>query len=317
MRFVSYAEASSLPHVIVDGKATDHTVLTLSHWPKSGTPAALKGDTSTAIVFNYLDAPAQHVAADAVSNNHFDEDGLAGIFALLEPAIALRQRELIIDVASAGDFGVFQRREAARMAFVLQAYAERTHSPLPAAIFDRPYSDLVAELYVRLLDLFPRLLTDVNRYRSHWESEDSALTRSLAGLESGAITIEERPALDLAVIRVPEKFPACHPFAMNTRTLCTRLLVVHGRHVELQYRYEGWVQMASRRPAQRVDLDPLAEELNQQETSGGVWTFDGVQEITPKLALEKSPVTSIPADQILQRIVHHLETGAPAWNPYD
>jgi len=317
MRFVSYTEASSLPNVIVDGKATDQTVLTLSHWPKSGTPTALKGDTSTAIVFTYLETPALHVDAEAVSNNHFDEDGLAGMFALLDPAMAASHRELIIDVASAGDFGVFRRREAARMAFVLHAYAERTHSPLPAALFDRPYPDLVAELYVRLLDLFPRLLTDVDRYRPHWESEDQALTRSLAGLESGAITIEERPALDLAIVRVPEKFPPCHPFAMHTRTPCTRLLVVHGRHVELQYRYEGWVQMASRRPAMRVDLDPLADELNQQEKSGGVWTFDGVQEITPKLALEKSTATSIPVDVILERVVYHLQHGAPAWNPYD
>ena len=36
------------------GAALPDTVLTLSHWPKSGTPRALKADTSTGIVFNYL-----------------------------------------------------------------------------------------------------------------------------------------------------------------------------------------------------------------------------------------------------------------------
>jgi len=54
----------------------------------SGTPAALRADTSAEIVFNYLDAPDAHVGVDGVSNNHFDEDGLIGIFALMQPALA-------------------------------------------------------------------------------------------------------------------------------------------------------------------------------------------------------------------------------------
>ena len=67
MRFVPYRDVPSVPNVIVDGAAAPNTILTLSHWPKSGTPAPLKGDTSAAIVFNYLDSPRFHVEADAVS----------------------------------------------------------------------------------------------------------------------------------------------------------------------------------------------------------------------------------------------------------
>ena len=107
MRFVPYEALGDLSNIIVDGSANAHTVLTLSHWPASGTPAALSGDTSTAIVFNYLEAPAFHVEAAAVSNNHFDEDGLLGIFALLTPDEALKRRDLMLDVASAGDFGTY------------------------------------------------------------------------------------------------------------------------------------------------------------------------------------------------------------------
>jgi hypothetical protein len=51
----------------------------------------------------------------AVSNNHFDEDGLAGIFTMLQPTTALRHRDLVLDVTQADDFGVFVRREAARI----------------------------------------------------------------------------------------------------------------------------------------------------------------------------------------------------------
>src|SRR5262245_16709228 len=107
MQFVSYADAARQRNIIVDGAATDNTVLTLSHWPKSGTPAALKADTSAEIVFRYLDAPALHVTAEAVSNNHFDEDGLIGVYALVRPEEATRDRSILVDAARAGDFGVY------------------------------------------------------------------------------------------------------------------------------------------------------------------------------------------------------------------
>src|SRR5262249_46393667 len=46
MRFVPYPSAA-IPNIIVDGAANSHTVLTLSHWPKSGSPTELRADTST------------------------------------------------------------------------------------------------------------------------------------------------------------------------------------------------------------------------------------------------------------------------------
>ncbi len=320
MRFLPYAQIGSIPNVIVDGAGTEHTVLTLSHWPKSGTPAGLRGDTSTAIVFNYLDSPQFHVNADAVSNNHFDEDGLVGIFAMIEPAMAEQHRDLLIDVSMAGDFGVFARREAARIAFTLSAYADADASPLPKSLFALPHPDLSSELYVRLLDVLPMLLTSVDDHRSLWEGPDATLTASEALIENGTITIDERHALDLAVVRMPRELPGlaqCHPFALHSRTACTRLLLAQGRRVEVQYRYEGWVQMASRRPAPRGDLSELGDELNHEEASEGHWVFDGVDQITPRLHLEGRGEPSISPDVIVSRVEHHLRTGPPAWDPYD
>ena len=65
--------------------------------------------------------------------------------------MAQRHRDLLVDVAQAGDFGVFERRHAARIAFVLSAYADPELSPLPAPLFTRPYADVAGELYVQLL----------------------------------------------------------------------------------------------------------------------------------------------------------------------
>src|SRR5262245_20342431 len=144
-RFVPFNEATA-PNIVVDGSPNRNTVLTLSHWPKSGTPWELKADTSAEIAFKYLDNPRFHVSADVVTNNHFDQDGLVGLFALIDPITALRHRELLIDVASAGDFDVFKTRTAARIAFTLAAFGEPETSPFPASIFDLAYPELAAQL---------------------------------------------------------------------------------------------------------------------------------------------------------------------------
>ena len=162
MRYLPYAAASSEPNVIVDGTANDRTLITLSHWRRSGTPSDLMADTSTAIVFNYLDRPDLHVAADVVSNNHFDEDGLVGIYALLEPEVAACRRDLLIDVAQAGDFGVFKSRRAARIAFAISAHADPATSPFPRPLFDRPAPQVEEGLYRALLAALPRLLADID-----------------------------------------------------------------------------------------------------------------------------------------------------------
>jgi hypothetical protein len=330
MKFIPYDLAASVPNVIVDGAATQNTVLALSHWPKSGTPVELKRDTSAEIAFAYLDSPQFHVQVEAVSNNHFDEDGLVGIFALLEPETAERHRALLVDAAQAGDFGFFTRRDAARIAFTLSAFADAETSPLPKRIFNLPYAHLASELYVELLKVLPQLPARLKDFQPFWEREDAELTASETFLDKGPITIEERPELDLAIVRIPESIVSrrvhrftqprqaeCHPFAIHNRTERSRLLLLQSNRAEFQYRYEGWVQMVSRKPAPRVDLSRLANELNEEERTEGRWVFDGVDRITPKLRLEGGSATSIPPDSILDRIEYHLRIGAPAWDPYD
>ncbi|MBS1998209.1 MAG: hypothetical protein JSS86_17920, partial [Cyanobacteria bacterium SZAS LIN-2] len=115
--------------MIVDGRSNDTTVLALSHWPDSGTPEKYRADLSAQIVFNFLD---DSVAAttDVVSNNHFDEDGLVSMFSVLYPKIACQYREILVDVARAGDFGKFSSRDAARISFVLSSWSTPEFSPL-------------------------------------------------------------------------------------------------------------------------------------------------------------------------------------------
>jgi hypothetical protein len=59
------------------------------------------------------------VDADLVSNNHFDEDGLVGIFALKAPSMVEKYRDLLGDAANVGDFGIYRQRDAACIVFTI------------------------------------------------------------------------------------------------------------------------------------------------------------------------------------------------------
>ena len=82
-------------------------------------------------------------------------------------------------------------------------------------------------MYRALLDVLPRLLVDIDEYRSLWGPADAALTNTEHLFDAGRITIEEQPELDLAVVRGPSA-GEWHPMAVHTRTAATRLLLVHG-----------------------------------------------------------------------------------------
>ena len=46
MQYVPYHKLGDSPNIIVDGRSNKATVLTLSHWPNSGTPVSYKDDLS-------------------------------------------------------------------------------------------------------------------------------------------------------------------------------------------------------------------------------------------------------------------------------
>jgi hypothetical protein len=115
LRFVPYDVLGGDPNVVVDGSATEGTVLTLSHWPQSAVPPGLEADLSAEMAFAYLGRGDLHGPAAVVSNNHFHQDGLVSVFALVQPDAALARRGLLVDLAAAGDFATYRDRTAARV----------------------------------------------------------------------------------------------------------------------------------------------------------------------------------------------------------
>jgi hypothetical protein len=328
--FVAYEDLGGTPNIVVDGAGNPATEITLSHWPKSGTPGALKADSSAEIVFNYLDAPAFHVAAEAVSNNHFDEDGLVGVYTLIEPEAALAGRDLLIDTARAGDFATYRDRRAARIAFTLAAFNDPAMTPLDPGIFAKPYAEKCAALYRELLPRFREIVEETERFERYWRVEDAVLEESEAALRDGRVRLEEVPEVDLAVVTLGEgagsravhrfgqaREAACHPMAVHNATRRNRILTVQGRRYVLAYRYESWVQYITMPPLPRVDLAPFAEALSAEEPGAAAWSFEGVDALTPALTLSGAEESAIAPEAFRTRLVEFLAAAPPAWDPYD
>jgi hypothetical protein len=325
LRYIDYEASRAIPNIVVDGSPNEGTVLTLTHWPGIGQPAGLAADLSAEMAFQYVSSGGT-IDAGGVTNNHFDQDGLVSMYALIEPDRADRHRELLVDVAAAGDFATYRHRQAARASMAIATYSDPNRSPI-AADLTGSYADQCAALYERLLDQLLDLVLDSERFAELWTDEDRQLADSETALANGAITIEEHAALDLAVVDIAENEPrrsghrfaaneyvGAHPMAINNATNCFRILQVHGRSYTYTDRYESWVQYRSRRPLRRVDLRPLAEALTAADTETA-WTAQAPSTLTPQLSATHE--SSLDRATVLQHLTDHLRSAPPAWNPYD
>ena len=308
-------------NVVVDGARLPGTVLALSHWPGSGTPEALRADTSAEIVDRYLALATGGEVVGAITNNHFDEDGLFGIWMLLErPAARSPERRLAIAAARAGDFGVWSDPSAAQVAIAAMAMADRRSTPFPEvgrALARAGGRDPAGALYRAILPRTGGLLADPERYRFLWRDEWERVEADIALLDAGAATLDEEEGADLAVVRAPR---ALHPMAIHPRTARMRILsVTPDGTLVLTHRYETWVEYASRDLPRRIDLAPLAARLDRREAAPGTWLFEGVDAIMPRLFLAGATggpagpaPSSIPAEQLVAELVDLLAGRAAA-----
>lgn len=324
MKYVPYSQLNGVANIIVDGVAQADTVLTLSHWPGSGSPPEFRADTSTEMVLNYLATPGAKKAyapgVNAVSNNHFDEDGLCAVWAMLHPKLALERRDLLVDVATAGDFDTYRRPQAAKVVFTIRSYADPVNSPV-AQDLQRDDGTGSAR-YQAILPLLKHFMDDTDRYGPYWGAEWSAMLESKTAMVMGEVDLHEIPNVDLAVARAPMPL---HPMVLYNQTERLRVLTATpDGHFLLRYRYETWVQFTSRQVMPRVDLQPLLPRLQSLERENVTWTFDGIAAITPALqplGPDGLPgASSLSLDTLLDELVafYEREQGEVAlqWDPF-
>jgi hypothetical protein len=324
VKYVPYSELSGVPNIIIDGAAQEDTVLTLSHWPGSGTPSEFRADTSTEVAINYLDAPGARKQyapkVRAVSNNHFDEDGLCGVWAMLHPKKAAARRDLLVDVATAGDFNTYRRPQAAKVVFTIRSYADPEISPVHTEL--QGDDGTGSSRYRALLPLLEGFMDDTDDYAPWWNNEWSAMLKSKTAMVMGEVELREIPHVDLAVAQAPETL---HPMVLYNSTERLRVLTaLPGGYYCLRYRYETWVQFASRQLMPRVDLSPLLPRLQDLERGGAQWSFEGNSSATPALQPldpdgQPGP-SSLSLDSLLDELVGYYEreqdNPALQWNPY-
>ena len=348
--YVPVEELRDRPHVLVDGTTRPGSVLTLSHWPQSPTPGILARDLSAQIVFAFLHAAAggsgrratgrsgteirraieAGARAEAVTNDHFDEDGLVSVFAMTDPDTALRHEGVLVEVASCGDFGVVQSRRAARIAFAIGPMALDAASGASETEFaaERPGSGS-GPRYRAVLERTVELLEHPERFRRFWEEEDTAFAATLDDLRAGSVVIAEIPHVDLAVVtRVTGAGAArravaegcdggeLNRVALHSATSASRMLLFDAGRCELYLRYEGWVRYMSRRVPLRPDLGPLADLLTVAEPSGVRWAAEGVGSITTRMRPEPDGASDLEPAVISEAVVSYLRSAPPAWDPF-
>jgi hypothetical protein len=327
LRFAPSHELDDVAHVVVDGGPMPSTVLTLSHWPASPTPVDLLDDLSAQIVFHALRRPGLFEGLEVVTNSHFDQDGLASVFALVDPDTAVRHEAQLVDLARAGDFGTFVDRASIRLAFVLAAWDDDERSPLDPAVLAGPPPDRCGRLYAELVPRVPELLADVEALRRWWEHEDAHLEESLRAIDGGVVSITERPDLDLAVVTVPDgwaertttrftvgRHDAVHPAAIASRTDRMRLAIVQSGRPRVECRYETWVRYRSRPLTPRPDLRLIAEHLHRVDPEAG-WVADPPRALTPRL--RSAGESALVPDAWLAHVTSALADAEGAWDPVD
>lgn len=304
--YVALADAAEVPNVMADGAAIASTVLTLSHWPGSATPEDLAHDLSAGIAFRHLRSRRRRPAAEAVTADHFDQDGLVTVAALVDPAWALENEALLMDVAEAGDFTRTGSRRAARMAFALDRLAATWD-----AGGDRNPA-LTGGLHRAGLDRLRSLVDDLDAHRAEWEEEDAHLEAGEEAFRSGTARLTEHPGIDLVVV---EAAGPVHRMCVHNRSDRMRVLVLTPPGYELYLRYETWVRLASHRPPLRPDLGELAGALTAAEPSGAAWRFNGAAAIAPRLAPEGGRSDLAP-ERVRSLVEEGLARARPGWDPY-
>ena len=319
MDYVPYAELTGRPNVIADGSARRSTVLTLSHWPVSGTPWPLKADLSAEIALRYLSSPEHHVDVDAVSNDHLDLDGFISVLLLARPDVAAAHGATLVEAARAGDFATTTNDDGRRLAAAIGAATHAATTPFDPDLFEQQRPLQVAALYRELLAAVPGWVDDLDSVATLWRAEDDAFLAAEDAFADGLVTIEEHPDVDLAVVRLDpalrlagdvrsalQGWGPIHPVAVHNRTDRLRVAYVSGPRVGLLYRFESWVQLVTRTAMPRVDLTELAAQLTAAEPGAGSWSWAHPRMPNPPVPWLQPTNTELPSDTVLGRIIAFL-----------
>ncbi|MBG8552061.1 DUF6687 family protein [Hymenobacter guriensis] len=282
--------------VVVDS-ILPRAALTLAHWRGAPTPAMYQDDTSAGSVLRALRPSAAGLAqARYVTANHFDVDGFVGVWAWLNPVLALRYEELLRLAATLGDFREIDWQSpladhALQLVCWLNAEEKaRFYEPFGAPAGRRREDEASAEKFEWFLPRFGSILENPGLGRAAWEAEYRRVKQAATRVQSPATTVRRYPEIGLTVVRTPEPLPYYALFSPSIGTDIV-LSLYDGQRYELEYKYTTWIDLESRPTLPRLPLNGLAACLSDRETGRHRWTFDGITDTGPLLRLDGRQLT--------------------------
>ncbi|WP_400191736.1 DUF6687 family protein [Hymenobacter sp. B81] len=292
LTFLPFAEARrrAAETVVVDS-LLPRAALTLAHWRGAPTPATFQDDTSAGSVLRALAAPPAALgAARFVTANHFDVDGFVGVWALLNPGLALKHAPLLAMVATLGDFREIDWQHpladrALQLVCWLNAEEKaRFYEPFGAPARRRREDEASAEKFSWFLPRFATILEAPELGRAAWAPEYERVQAAAATMRSAATELRRYPDIGLLVVGTPEPLPYYALFGPSAGADLV-LSLYDGQRYEFEYKYTTWIDLASRPTQPRLPLNALVAQLNALETSGQLWTADGITDTGPLLRL--------------------------------
>ena len=308
-RFVASGETgatvsgkSGRPTISCDGRIKDVT-LELTHWNGNETPDTLYADTSTEMALN-LARYSDYVNAtkDAfVLNNHYDSDGVLSVWACLEPELAQKYAELMIQGAEAGDFGEWSSDKGVKLDCALTELRKKFDGSGEGTAF-----------VVVLMDHLPGLLEDLQStggeaHRHLWVPGFTKALKSWDNLQNDEAKLEVFND-DIVIVERPWSVPAVSPYALHRKLKedgldisTARILNVLTDAKGARFKYEkighGWVnKLFKRQSVPGVDAEKLVEDLNKDYKDGN-WKKggDGLVSICQSINITSTPIQEIAA----------------------
>ncbi|MCB9883556.1 MAG: hypothetical protein H6834_17345 [Planctomycetes bacterium] len=313
-----------IPHLSVDGLAPLGP--NLSHWPGNRTPRHLAHELSTGICLRYVSACNEGVDAFAddcfepiVSNTHYDTDGALSLFAILQPDLALEHARALLDAASCGDFLRFTTEDALALDTLIDAFHDPDLTPF-ASVRSTCGLERDEIAYREVLERLPGWLANGLDHPELWRAHVESIVLEIDRLRRDLREPGRSTASGLCWGETSFQ-PRRH--AWNHVLPADRSLrIMKDEHGATSYSFEystrSWFDLPGHPVHPRVDLAPIAAELNALEDGPGTWIHDPISFPLPVLYCgEASPpsfgerttflrASSLSKERVLETLERHL-----------
>lgn len=290
-KFIPFNEISFYQQVLVVDSYHPDT-LALTHWRGAPKIDGIQDDTSTGTVLNALEKELPELNDFLyISNNHFDVDGFLGVWSLYRPKMALKFSSLLKKMALIADFRELTlESEEDHLALKLVCWInkvekDRFYAPFSSYEVGKNEMMLCVSKYEFFLPHFETVLLQPAEYQHDYQEEYKQVIAGMEILKGADSSISLQHDIKLQIIKTPEPL---HYFALfsNSRQADMVLSMYSRNRYELEYKYSTWVDLATRPSYPRVNMQALAQILNQHEESDYLWGGDKITDTGPILRLK-------------------------------